>query len=108
MRLSRQRFPRHVLLVLAAASALAAGACSSGSSSSSAPAAAAQTSNVPSSASTGTGRVKNVATGAPIVFGYVNDDSGAAAAFPDETGGTKATVAYINNYLGGVNGHPIQ
>src|SRR5487761_44845 len=119
MRLSRQRFPRHVLLVLAAASALAAGACSSGSSSSSAPAAAAQTSNVPSSASTGTGSpaaggsaapgtVKNVATGTPIVFGYVNDDSGAAAAFPDETGGTKATVAYINNYLGGVNGHPIQ
>ena len=120
MRLDRQRFPRHMLLVLAAASALAAAACSSGgSSSSSTPAAPAQTSSVPSSASAGAGSpaaggsaapgtVKDVATGTPIVFGYVNDDSGAAAAFPDETGGTKATVAYINNYMGGINGHPIQ
>jgi branched-chain amino acid transport system substrate-binding protein len=115
MRLDRQRFPRHMLLVLAAASALAAAACSSGGSSSSATQAAApaQTSSVPSGASTAggsaaPGTVKDVATGTPIVFGYVNDDSGAAAAFPDETGGTKATVAYINNYMDGINGHPIQ
>ena len=117
MRLSRQRFPRHVLLALAAASALAAAACSSsGSSGAGASAAAAQSSAAP--AQTGSlpsgapsdapGTVKHVATGTPIVFGYVNDDSGAAAAFPDETGGTKATVAYINNYMNGINGHPIE
>ena len=116
MRLDRQRFPRHALLVLAAASALAAAACSSGGgasgggSSSSAQAAPAQTGSVPSGVggSAAPGTVKHVASGTPIVFGYVNDDSGAAAAFPDETGGTKATVAYINNYMDGINGHPIQ
>jgi branched-chain amino acid transport system substrate-binding protein len=102
-----------MLLALAAASALAAAGCSSGGSSSApTPAAPAQTSGAPGAASTGgsaaAGAAKDVATGMPIVFGYVNDDSGAAGAFPDETGGTKATVAYINNYMGGINGHPIQ
>ena len=111
------RFPKHAALVLAAAAALAAAACSSsGSSGAGASAAAAQSSAAP--AQTGSlpsgapsdapGTVKHVATGTPIVFGYVNDDSGAAAAFPDETGGTKATVAYINNYMNGINGHPIE
>ena len=117
MRLSRpkSRSPRHALLVLAAAAALGAAACSSSTTSGAAPAAAqstaapAQTGNLPSGAgSAAPGTVKQVATGTPIEFGYVNDDSGAAAAFPDETGGTKATVAYINNYLNGINGHPIQ
>jgi branched-chain amino acid transport system substrate-binding protein len=100
--------------------ALAAAACSSGSSSSSTPPAASTSASSSagggssSTAAAGTsgspapGTVKDVATGSPIVFGYVNDDSGAAAAFPDETAGTKATVAYINNYMGGINGHPIQ
>lgn len=111
------RFPKHAALVLAAAATLAAAACSSsGSSGAGASAAAAQSSAAP--AQTGSlpsgapsdapGTVKHVATGTPIVFGYVNDDSGAAAAFPDETGGTKATVAYINNYMNGINGHPIE
>jgi branched-chain amino acid transport system substrate-binding protein len=110
MRLSRQRFPRHVLLVLAAASALAAAACSSGGSGSSTPpaATAGATSGAGASASAAPAPAKDVATGTPIVFGYVNDDSGTAGAFPDETGGTKATVAYINNYLDGINGHPIK
>jgi branched-chain amino acid transport system substrate-binding protein len=110
MRLSRQRFPRHVLLVLAAASALAAAACSSGGSGSSTPpaATASATSGAGASASAAPAPAKDVATGTPIVFGYVNDDSGTAGAFPDETGGTKATVAYINNYLDGINGHPIK
>lgn len=111
------RFPKHAALVLAAAAALAAAACSSsGSSGAGASAAAAQSSaapaqtgSLPSGASSDApGTVKHVATGTPIVFGYVNDDSGAAAAFPDETGGTKATVAYINNYMNGINGHPIE
>jgi len=118
MRLDRQRFPRHVLLALAAASALAAAACSSGGGGGGGGAAPAgaqssaapeQTGTLPSGAGTAApGTAKQVATGTPIEFGYVNDDSGAAAAFPDETGGTKATVAYINNYMNGINGHPIQ
>ena len=111
------RFPKHAALVLAAAATLAAAACSSSGSSGAgasaaaaqSSAAAAQTGSLPSGApSDAPGTVKHVATGTPIVFGYVNDDSGAAAAFPDETGGTKATVAYINNYMNGINGHPIE
>jgi branched-chain amino acid transport system substrate-binding protein len=96
--------------LVAAAVALAVAACSSGGSGSSAPPAASTgaASSTGASASAAPAPAKDVATGTPIVFGYVNDDSGAAAAFPDETAGTKATVAYINNYMGGINGHPIQ
>jgi branched-chain amino acid transport system substrate-binding protein len=110
MRLLRQRFPRPALFAAGAAAALALAACSSGGGSGSTAAtsgggaAAAATGAAASPALTGT---KNPAKGTPIEFGYVNDDSGAAAAFPDETGGTKAAVAYINDYLNGINGHPI-
>lgn len=48
------------------------------------------------------------ATGKPLVVGYVNDDTGAIGAFPETTAGTKATVAYVNNYLDGINNRPIQ
>jgi branched-chain amino acid transport system substrate-binding protein len=51
---------------------------------------------------------KHVATGAPLVFGYVNDDTGSAGAFPDETAATEATINYINNFLDGINGRPIK
>lgn len=47
------------------------------------------------------------ATGKPLVVGYVNDDTGAIGAFPETTAGTKATVAYVNNYLDGINNRPI-
>jgi branched-chain amino acid transport system substrate-binding protein len=110
----RPRFPRHALLLLAAAGALAAAGCSTsasstGASSTGAGSSTASTGSVPSGAgSAAPGTVKDVATGTPLVFGMVNDDSGAAAAFPDETAGTKATVAYINNYMDGIDGHPVQ
>jgi branched-chain amino acid transport system substrate-binding protein len=111
----RQRFPRSALLAPVAAALLAVAACSSGGGSGSGSAApasggAAAASGAASGAAAApalTG-AKHPATGTPIQFGYVNDDSGAAAAFPDETGGTKAAVAYVNDYLNGVNGHPIQ
>jgi branched-chain amino acid transport system substrate-binding protein len=48
------------------------------------------------------------ATGKPLVFGLVNDDLGAAAAFPDMTAGAKATVRYINEHMNGINGRPIE
>ncbi|TVZ06932.1 hypothetical protein EAS64_06255 [Trebonia kvetii] len=47
------------------------------------------------------------ATGTPYVFGMINDETGAVT-FPEARQGAIAAAAYVNNYLGGINGHPIQ
>jgi branched-chain amino acid transport system substrate-binding protein len=47
------------------------------------------------------------ATGSPYVFGMINDETGAVT-FPEARQGAIAAVDYVNNYLGGINGHPIQ
>lgn len=108
------------VIALAAATALA-GCGSSGSSSSStsaaAPAAATATSGssttasgaAPSWASTFvpyTGGKLGKATGSPIAIGWVNDDGGTVQS-PESTAAAKAAVNVINNYLDGVNGHPL-
>lgn len=51
----------------------------------------------------------NPATDTPITIGFVTD--GEAASFgsdEDEVATFEATVAYANEYLGGINGHPIE
>ena len=47
------------------------------------------------------------ATGTPYVFGMINDETGAVT-FPEARQGSIAAVDYVNNYLDGINGHPIQ
>ena len=47
------------------------------------------------------------ATGTPYVFGMINDETGAVT-FPEARQGAIAAANYVNNYLGGINGHPIQ
>ena len=47
------------------------------------------------------------ATGTPYVFGMINDETGAVT-FPEARQGAIAAENYVNNYLGGINGHPIQ
>jgi branched-chain amino acid transport system substrate-binding protein len=47
------------------------------------------------------------AAGTPYVFGMINDETGAVT-FPEARQGAIAAVNYVNNYLGGINGHPIQ
>ena len=47
------------------------------------------------------------ATGTPYVFGMINDETGAVT-FPEARQGAIAAADYVNNYLGGINGHPIQ
>src|ERR1700689_1425820 len=47
------------------------------------------------------------ATGSPYVFGMINDETGAVT-FPEARQGAIAAVNYVNNYLDGINGHPIQ
>jgi branched-chain amino acid transport system substrate-binding protein len=108
------RHLRPVGLAAAVALSLTVAACSSSSSSSSSPATSppAATSAAASPVSGTAGAVNmsgsGKATGTPLVFGYVNDDTGTAGAFPEETAGTEATISYINNHMDGVNGRPIK
>ncbi len=48
------------------------------------------------------------AKGDPILIGMINQEAGAAGAFPELSAADRAAVAFINNELGGVNGRPIQ
>jgi len=78
---------------------------SSGSGGSSSPASGSSTAAAGGSASV-FGTPKK-ATGTPYVFGMINDETGAVT-FPEGRQGAIAAVDYVNNYLGGINGHPIQ
>ena len=48
------------------------------------------------------------ATGTPIVIGTINQDTGAAGAFPELTLADKVAVDFINTELNGIDGHPIE
>jgi branched-chain amino acid transport system substrate-binding protein len=45
---------------------------------------------------------------APVVVGFVNQDAGSAAAYPEGKAAALAAASYINDYLGGVGGHPLK
>jgi branched-chain amino acid transport system substrate-binding protein len=98
---------------LAAAGLLAAGCGSSSSggsksangSGSSGSGASATTASGSSASSFSFGTPKK-ATGSPYVFGMINDETGAVT-FPEARQGAIAAEQYVNNYLGGINGHPI-
>ncbi|HTX27930.1 MAG TPA: ABC transporter substrate-binding protein [Streptosporangiaceae bacterium] len=100
---------RWLSVTAAAVLALTAAACSSSSSTSSASSAG---SSAPASSSTTAAASSSVfgtpkkATGSPYVFGMINDETGAVT-FPEARQGAIAAVDYVNNYLDGINGHPI-
>ncbi|MFD5594144.1 ABC transporter substrate-binding protein [Streptomyces griseorubiginosus] len=50
---------------------------------------------------------KNPAGGTPVVFGVLNLESGPVT-FPEVLKGEQAAVDYVNEYLGGIGGHPIK
>jgi branched-chain amino acid transport system substrate-binding protein len=83
----------------------AAGCSSSGSSSSSSSSTPASGSTTAAASSSVFGTPKK-ATGSPYVFGMINDETGAVT-FPEARQGAIAAVDYVNNYLNGINGHPI-
>jgi branched-chain amino acid transport system substrate-binding protein len=92
------------------AAALAAAGCGSSSSSSSSSAAATSTAAASSSGGAPSASVLGTpkkATGSPYVFGLINDETGPVT-FPESRQAEIAAAAYVNNYLGGINGHPIQ
>ena len=87
----------------AAVLAVTAAGCSSSSSSSSSTPSSGSTTAAASSSVFGTPKK---ATGSPYVFGMINDETGAVT-FPEARQGSIAAVNYVNNYLDGINGHPI-
>jgi branched-chain amino acid transport system substrate-binding protein len=108
------RKPFTAAAVLGAAALAVAGCGSSSSSSSSgssggsgsAASATTSASNASSSSSASLG-TPNKATGSPYVFGLINDETGPVT-FPESRQAEIAAAQYANNYLGGINGHPIQ
>ena len=94
---------RWLSVTAAAVLALTAAGCSSSSSSSSSTPASGSTTAAASSSVFGTPKK---ATGSPYVFGMINDETGAVT-FPEARQGSIAAVNYVNNYLDGINGHPI-
>ena len=48
------------------------------------------------------------AEGTPIRIGMINQEVGAAGAFPELSAADRAAVEFINRELGGVDGHPIE
>jgi branched-chain amino acid transport system substrate-binding protein len=94
---------RWLSVTAAAVLALTAAGCSSSGSSSSSTPASGSTTTAASSSVFGTPKK---ATGSPYVFGMINDETGAVT-FPEARQGAIAAVDYVNNYLDGINGHPI-
>ena len=48
------------------------------------------------------------ATGSPILIGTINQDTGAAGAFPELTLADKVAIEFINTELDGIDGHPLE
>ena len=95
--------------------ALTAAGCSSSSSGSSSAPASSTASSTASASAAGSATAAaagsafgtpHKATGTPYVFGMINDETGAVT-FPEARQGSIAAVDYVNNYLDGINGHPI-
>jgi len=100
--------PRWLLPATVAVIGLVAAGCSSSGSSSSASSSSssASASSTPAAASGSVFGTPKKATGTPYTFGMINDETGAVT-FPEARQGAIAAVNYVNNYLDGINGHPI-
>jgi branched-chain amino acid transport system substrate-binding protein len=48
------------------------------------------------------------ATGTPVVFGAINNETNAGADFPESRQAADAMVSYLNAYKSGLDGHPIK
>jgi branched-chain amino acid transport system substrate-binding protein len=97
------------VLALAAAgcSSSSSGGSSSPSGSTSAAASSSATGSATAAAASSVLGTPHKATGTPYAFGMINDETGAVT-FPEARQGSIAAVDYVNNYLNGINGHPIQ
>ena len=94
-------------VALAVTGLVAAGCSSSGSSSSTSGSSTAAAGSSSAAAAGSVFGTPKKATGSPYVFGMINDETGAVT-FPEARQGATAAMNYVNDYLGGINGHPIQ
>lgn len=99
-----RRRPCGGLLAAAAATTLLLTACASNSASSKSSAITGTTATSGGDAALGK---PNRATDTAIKVGFVNAEGGPAVSFPQIRQGAEAATKYINDYLGGLNGHPI-
>jgi branched-chain amino acid transport system substrate-binding protein len=98
---------RPLVIVVALLVALVAAGCgSSNKSSSSSSSSGASPSTGAAVAADALGTPKK-ASGAPVVFGLLNLESGPVT-FPEYRQAAEAAVQYVNNYKGGIGGRPIQ
>ena len=105
-----RRVPVTALAVLATLSLAVAGCASSSSGTSKGTSANTKTTKVSNDwalAYTGGTAGKADSSQTPIVIGYVNQQGGVPA-FPEATQGLEAAVRYVNDELGGIQGHPVQ
>jgi len=49
-----------------------------------------------------------VATGSPITLGMINQENTAVGSFPELSQGVQAAMDFVNEQLGGVDGHPLE
>src|SRR6202522_772202 len=94
-------------IAVIALTAVGCSSSSSPSSSTSSTSAATTPAASPSSAAAGVFGTPHKATGTPYVFGMINDETGAVT-FPEARQASIAAADYVNDYLDGINGHPIQ
>jgi branched-chain amino acid transport system substrate-binding protein len=97
---------RWLSVTAAAVLALTAAGCSSSSSTTSGSSSTPASGSTTAAASSSVFGTPKKATGSPYVFGMINDETGAVT-FPEARQGAIAAADYVNNYLGGINGHPI-
>ncbi len=105
----RGRLPGAALATVAALSLVFAG-CAGSSSSTSKGTTSPKTTKVSNNwalAYTGGTAGKADTSKTPVVIGYVNEQGGVPA-FPEATQGLDAAVQYVNDELGGIQGHPVQ
>src|SRR5580704_15633912 len=108
MKEAKMKRPIWLSALALAVTGLVAAGCSSSSSSTSGGSSTPAASSTTAAAAAGSsvfGTPKK-ATGTPYVFGMINDETGAVT-FPEARQGSIAAADYANNYLGGINGHPI-
>ena len=48
------------------------------------------------------------ASDSSVVIGFINQDAGSVAAYPEGKASALAAQSFINDYLGGVDGHPLK
>src|SRR5580698_2413806 len=109
MKEAKMKRPIWLSALALAVTGLVAAGCSSSSSSTSGGSSTPAASSTTAAAAAGSsvfGTPKK-ATGTPYVFGMINDETGAVT-FPEARQGSIAAADYVNDYLNGINGHPIQ